>query len=94
MKKVYVIYKQGIYGHGIHGIFTSRTDAENMADVIAAKDKDSGGLSERRDHSNYHDWCVYKIPMNTVCSAEEREGEGFTDNITEKNLVYMIKGTR
>ena len=83
MKKVYIIYKQGVYGHGIHGIFISRIDAENMADKIAAKDKDS-----------YHDWCVYKIPMNTVCSAKEREGEGFTDNIIKKNLVYIVKGER
>ena len=93
MKKVYVIYKQGIYGHGIHGIFTSRTDAENMADVIAAKDKNMGGLSMRKGN-NYHDWCVYKVPMNTVCSAKEREEEGFTDEITKKNLVYIVKGTR
>lgn len=80
MKKVYVIYKRGVYGHGVHGIFTSRIDAENMADVIAAKDKDG-----------YHQWQVFKIPMNTVCSMTERDSEGFTPDFQAKNLVYKTR---
>lgn len=78
MKKVYVIHKQGeMYGHGVHGIFTSRIDAENMADKIAEKDKD-----------NYHYWDVYQIPMNTVCGAEERGNEGFTSSMGKNKRVY------
>lgn len=80
MKKVYVIYKRGIYGHGVHGIFTSRIDAENMADKIASKDKDS-----------YHTWQVFKIPMNTVCSAKHRGFDGFTHNINNRDLLYETK---
>ena len=83
MKNVYVVCKQGIYGHGIHAILTIKIDAIHTADMIAAKDKDT-----------YHDWCVYKIPLNTVCSAKEREREGFTDALTANNLVYIVRGTR
>lgn len=82
MKKVYVLYKKGIYGHGVHGVFTARKLAEDAADTAADQDKDC-----------YHDWVVYKIPLNTLCSAQERKLCGFTDDLVHSKAIYKTKST-
>ena len=51
---LYVVYKQGMYGHGVHGIDTSLESAIVMADKAAERDVD-----------NYHSYDVYEVPAGS-----------------------------
>ena len=52
---IYVVYKQGYYGHGIHGIDPDKGNAIEMAKHAARRDKDS-----------HHSYDVYPIPIGKL----------------------------
>jgi hypothetical protein len=52
---IYVIYKQGQYGQGIHGIHTNLKLVIELSEKAAARDKD-----------DYHSYDVYPIPLGEL----------------------------
>jgi hypothetical protein len=50
-KVIFVIYKQGQFGHGIHGIDMNRDNAIALAKEAA-----------KRDVDDYHSYDVYPVP--------------------------------
>jgi hypothetical protein len=52
---IYVIYKQGQYGQGIHGIHTDLQRVIELSEKAAARDKD-----------DYHSYDVYPIPLGEL----------------------------
>lgn len=64
MPAIFFIQKQGMYHHGVHGIFTDFQDAVEGCDTCAASDLD-----------DYHDWVVIRAPAGSV--SRHPDGEGF-----------------
>ncbi len=52
---VYVIYKQGVFGQGIHAISHDEKKACEFADKSAARDID-----------DYHSYDVYPVPLDRL----------------------------
>jgi hypothetical protein len=57
---VFVIYKQGYFGHGVHGIARLQRGAVRLADNAAARDIDS-----------YHSYDVYPVPLGLLPNIGE-----------------------
>jgi|AntDeeMinimDraft_5_1070356.scaffolds.fasta_scaffold42329_1 hypothetical protein len=53
--KVFVVYKQGFYGHGAHAISFEQEKAEALADECA-----------KRDHDSYHSYDVYPVYLDIL----------------------------
>lgn len=56
---VYIIIKQGVYGHGCMGVATTPAQAETMARQCAAD-----------DHDDYHDYNVYPMKEGVFMRPE------------------------
>jgi hypothetical protein len=52
---IFVVYKQGRFGHGLHGAHVDKANAINMAKLSAARDRD--------DHHSYD---VYPLPLGRL----------------------------
>lgn len=52
---VFAVYKQGVYGHGVHAIARSVDDAKDLANLAAAREPD-----------DYHSFHVFSIPLNIL----------------------------
>lgn len=66
---VYVVYKQGAFGQGVHGISFNFRLACNMANTLASRDADA-----------YHDYDVYGIPFDEL--PPEAASQDFSGGIT------------
>ena len=65
---MYVVLKQGVYEHGIFGLFSNKDKAFDAAENLANNDTDS-----------YHTWDVYELPVGEVCECESYQ-DGFMAN--------------
>lgn len=63
---IYVVYKQGKFGQGIHGIDGDREKAIAMADKAAARDID-----------DYHSYDVYPVPLGRLPDAGNNPMEDY-----------------
>lgn len=74
----YFIYKLGVYGHGVWGIYTNKDKAIRHCRKAAYTDCD-----------DYHTWAVYSAPMETLADHIDPGGEGWCHNklfeCTKKN---------
>lgn len=76
---MFVLYKKGIYGHGVHGLFETQDAAEKAAEVAAsALDK-------------YHTWQVYEIRVD-VWPLPSPHIDGYMEDTTA--IVFSIDGSR
>lgn len=53
--KVFIVYKQGMYGHGVHAISLTENEASKRAEELAARDVD-----------NYHSYDVYPVYLDLL----------------------------
>lgn len=53
--KVFIVYKQGMYGHGVHALSLTEEEASKRADELAA-----------RDVYNYHSYDVYPVYLDLL----------------------------
>ena len=77
MKKVYIIYKHGMYGHGIYGVFPDKAEAIAACDSLAAGDVD-----------DYHDWLVLHVPFGV-----ELEGQHVVDTPHWEEMDVVVYST-
>jgi len=64
----YVVYKQGVCGHGVQGVSLDKKTAISIAKECAEKDTD-----------DYHSYDVYCMPMDTRSPDSTHYGEGFME---------------
>lgn len=72
----YIIYKQGVYGHGVHGVYIGE----------GAKERAIGDckLCAESDKDDYHLWSVIEVPLNT--RANNSVSDGFCEN--EEKVLF------
>lgn len=80
---VYLVIQDGVYRHGIAGIFATLDEAKAAADKCAAYD---------RDH--YHDYDVIPFPLGAM-TAMSNGDERFPDvEFNEASAVYTVSKPR
>lgn len=86
---VYVIYKQGFFGQGIHGICTDSIAVEKLAQQAAHRDVDE-----------YHSYDIYKVPLGMLpeLSNNRMADFGFMNSepvvsINRKGITVSKKST-
>jgi hypothetical protein len=79
---VYIIYKQGIYGHGIFGVYNNKIEGIFNCKKAANNDKD-----------DYHEYCLYKIEIGILFTGEDRNGFVDVCNETKKLVFKCCKTT-
>ena len=89
MAVAYIIQKQGIYGHGVHGVYIGE----------GAKERAIGDRKLRAwgDRDSHHDWVVVKVEINKLASPTDKAGHFNTYDDTgegycvPKNAVYACR---
>lgn len=79
MGKIYVVYKRGIYGQGVHGCSLDLAAAKKMADDLAYWDVD-----------NYHIWKVYAVPLDQL-HPSIRHKEEVNEGYMETQSIYSVQ---
>jgi len=75
---VYLVYKQGHFGHGAHAISMDKKDAISLAKLAA-----------ERDHDDHHSYDVYDIPLNKI---PDHSGDFMADfGWMNREPVFSIK---
>ena len=80
MPVIYMVYKKGIYGHGVHACSLDSNVAKGMADDLAKRDRDS-----------HHSWEVYEVPLEEL--SPEVDNEGYRDQgfMAEGKALYSAQ---
>jgi len=87
MADIYLVVKDAVYQHGVHGASLDRQKAIDMAEACAREDVD--------DH---HEWLVFRVPLDEKHpESGEMFGEGWTNNpsgvsgATAGDVVFQTK---
>ena len=79
---VYYLYKLGIYGHGVHGIWLAEDDALLGLATAASEDVD-----------DYHEWQVFRCPVNVLSRMSARSTvPGALDETMGDLIATAVKG--
>ena len=79
---VHVVYKSGIYGHGVWGIYITKDDA-----IKAAKD------FAKNDRDGYHAWEVYEIPIGKGIDLSKVKETETSDGYMSRLPLFQNRST-
>ena len=80
---VYLVQKQGVFCHGIHGVSFEEQKAITMAKSLAAADSD-----------DYHAWNVIAVPvdsMHPTVEVNNSEHCGWTEGAVLFSTIHSIE---
>lgn len=80
---MYVIIKQGVYQHGVYGLFVEKSTAIEECRSLARADEDA-----------YHRWVVYPIPLGEVFTKTYAYSPSVVDGGFTAPLDYVFKCTK
>ena len=81
MNNIYVLTKEGVYGHGIQAVLTDKTNAVEWACDIA-----------KRENDDYHTICVHEIEPDKLYfpkPTDEKEDVGILVGYARKGCSWV-----